>query len=52
MNGKCALQGNLDPCALYGSRDVIRKEVKRMITEFGTQGYIANLGHGKCCLLY
>jgi uroporphyrinogen decarboxylase len=43
---KKALQGNLDPCALYGSEEVIRKEVRRMINEFGTKAYIANLGHG------
>lgn len=43
-----ALQGNLDPCALYGSEDVIRSEVQRMLDAFGagTPGYIANLGHG------
>lgn len=40
------LQGNLDPCALYGTFDQIRAEVKRMVGEFGTQRYIANLGHG------
>lgn len=40
------LQGNLDPCALYGTFDQIRTEVKRMVGEFGTQRYIANLGHG------
>jgi uroporphyrinogen decarboxylase len=40
------LQGNLDPCALYGSFDEIRKETKKMIDQFGTQRFIANLGHG------
>lgn len=40
------LQGNLDPCALYGTFDQIRAEVKRMVDAFGTQRYIANLGHG------
>lgn len=40
------LQGNLDPCVLYSSFDQIRKEVKNMINQFGTQRYIANLGHG------
>ena len=40
------LQGNLDPCALYGTFDQIRAEVRRMVGEFGTQKYIANLGHG------
>lgn len=40
------LQGNLDPCALYGTFDQIRAEVKKMVNAFGTQRYIANLGHG------
>jgi uroporphyrinogen decarboxylase len=41
-----ALQGNLDPSALYGSPATIRAAVKLMLDGFGTQGYIANLGHG------
>ena len=40
------LQGNLDPCVLYASYDGIKAEVKKMINQFGTQRYIANLGHG------
>lgn len=40
------LQGNLDPCVLYSSYDQIRAEVKKMVDQFGTQRYIANLGHG------
>lgn len=40
------LQGNLDPCVLYASYDQIRAEVKNMLDQFGTQRYIANLGHG------
>ena len=40
------LQGNLDPCVLYTSYDEIRKHTRQMIKEFGTQKYIANLGHG------
>ena len=40
------LQGNLDPCALYGNFEQIRAEVKKMVGAFGTQRYIANLGHG------
>jgi len=44
--GRVALQGNLDPCVLYAEAETIQDEVKKMIKEFGTQGYIANLGHG------
>jgi uroporphyrinogen decarboxylase len=41
-----SLQGNLDPCVLYGSEDFIRKETESMIKAFGPHRYIANLGHG------
>jgi uroporphyrinogen decarboxylase len=40
------LQGNLDPCVLYGSFKEIEKNTKKMIKNFGGQKYIANLGHG------
>ncbi|XP_029641809.1 uroporphyrinogen decarboxylase [Octopus sinensis] len=41
-----SLQGNLDPCALYASKDEIEIYVKTMLKKFGTHRYIANLGHG------
>jgi len=40
------LQGNLDPCVLYGSYAEIEKTTKSMLSEFGRERYIANLGHG------
>jgi len=40
------LQGNLDPCALYGSEQEIRVETKKMLDAFGDHPHIANLGHG------
>lgn len=40
------LQGNFDPAKLFLSPGEIKKEVKKMITAFGPQRYIANLGHG------
>lgn len=40
------LQGNLDPCALYSSKETIGKLAKDMVKSFGKTGYIANLGHG------
>jgi uroporphyrinogen decarboxylase len=40
------LQGNLDPCLLYADFETIKSETEKMLTAFGTQGYIANLGHG------
>ena len=41
-----ALQGNLDPAALYASIEEIDKLTCSMVERFGVQGYIANLGHG------
>ena len=40
------LQGNLDPCALYGSLDDVKRETKKMLDAFGRTKHIANLGHG------
>jgi uroporphyrinogen decarboxylase len=40
------LQGNLDPAVLYGSFGQIRHETQEMAKNFGSQRYIANLGHG------
>ena len=40
------LQGNLDPCALYGSLDQIKKGTRVMLERFGPRRHIANLGHG------
>ena len=43
---KITLQGNFDPAKLLLPIAEIKKEVKKMIDEFGVQKYIANLGHG------
>lgn len=43
---KITLQGNLDPAKLLLPIPEIKIEVKKMISEFGVQNYIANLGHG------
>ncbi|HZW69451.1 MAG TPA: uroporphyrinogen decarboxylase [Hanamia sp.] len=43
---KITLQGNFDPAKLLLPIDDIKKEVKKMISEFGIQKYIVNLGHG------
>jgi uroporphyrinogen decarboxylase len=40
------LQGNLDPCALYGNFEHVKKETIKMLTAFGPSKHIANLGHG------
>ncbi|QPG74151.1 Uroporphyrinogen decarboxylase in heme biosynthesis [Brettanomyces nanus] len=44
--GRVTLQGNLDPCVLYGSDEIITKKVTKMMNGFGKQRYIINLGHG------
>ena len=40
------LQGNLDPCVLYGSPQMIEQETKKMLISFKSQRHIVNLGHG------
>lgn len=40
------LQGNMDPCALYGSFDDVASETKNMLDRFAGHSHIANLGHG------
>ncbi len=44
--GTKTLQGNLDPCALYGSNESIKDEVTKMLVKFKDHPHIANLGHG------
>ena len=47
VNDGIALQGNLDPTALYAPPEVIRRFVKEMLSQYGSgNGHIANLGHG------
>ncbi len=40
------LQGNFDPAKLLAPIPIIEKETKAMLAAFGSQRYIANLGHG------
>jgi uroporphyrinogen decarboxylase len=42
-----AVQGNLDPAALLGDADTVRREAQRVLAEAGGRpGHIFNLGHG------
>jgi uroporphyrinogen decarboxylase len=42
-----ALQGNLDPCALFAPWDVVQGEVRRVLAEgAAAPGHVFNLGHG------
>jgi uroporphyrinogen decarboxylase len=47
VGGKVALQGNLDPMALFSAPDVIAQEVANVLESFGAgSGHVFNLGHG------
>lgn len=46
VGSEITLQGNLDPCALYASENSLISITQEMVQKFGTQKYIANLGHG------
>lgn len=49
LGDSVALQGNLDPMALFGGEAAIRKEARRVIDDFGQVnggGHVFNLGHG------
>jgi uroporphyrinogen decarboxylase len=44
---RVALQGNLDPSALFAPPDVLRAETLRVLGSFGPgEGHVFNLGHG------
>ena len=44
--GQIPLQGNFDPSRLLSPTPEIERLAHKMVSEFGTQNYIANLGHG------
>ncbi|WJG09784.1 uroporphyrinogen decarboxylase [Aliiglaciecola sp. LCG003] len=47
VGDKVALQGNMDPSILYGSKERIEQEVKDILAGFGEgNGHVFNLGHG------
>ncbi len=47
VDGKVALQGNLDPAALFAPPDVLRAEALRVLESYGAgAGHVFNLGHG------
>ena len=44
---KVALQGNLDPCALFAPKEVLLQEAENVLQKMGNQpGHVFNLGHG------
>ena len=45
--GRIALQGNLDPAALFAPPESVRAAVRRTLDAFGPEpGHVFNLGHG------
>ncbi|MEP6946455.1 MAG: uroporphyrinogen decarboxylase [Acidobacteriota bacterium] len=47
VGDRMALQGNMDPCVLFASKERIRQETQRVLEAFGSgSGHIFNLGHG------
>ena len=47
IGDKVAIQGNLDPAVMYATPEIIRAEVKKVLSQFkGDTGHIFNLGHG------
>jgi uroporphyrinogen decarboxylase len=47
VGGRIALQGNLDPSALFSAPEVLRAEALRVLDSYGGgSGHIFNLGHG------
>ncbi len=54
IGDRCALQGNLDPMALFGGDDAVRRAAVEVLDSFGSPqakngtwgGHVFNLGHG------
>jgi uroporphyrinogen decarboxylase len=45
--GRVALQGNLDPAALFAPPERVREAARKVIDSFGAEpGHVFNLGHG------
>ena len=46
-DGRVALQGNLDPAALYAPETALRAAVRTVLADYGAgPGHVFNLGHG------
>ena len=47
VGGRVALQGNLDPSALFAPPETLRAETRRVLDSYGSgPGHVFNLGHG------
>ena len=46
LGTEIGVQGNLDPCVLFGSKEFIRDRIYDTVRKAGTHRHIFNLGHG------
>jgi uroporphyrinogen decarboxylase len=46
VGDRVALQGNLDPVLLLGSKDRLLAKTEEILEQAGPTGHILNLGHG------
>jgi uroporphyrinogen decarboxylase len=47
IGDRVALQGNLDPAALFAPAELLQREVEKILAAFGIgSGHVFNLGHG------
>lgn len=46
LSANVGVQGNVDPCALFGSKEFIRDRILDTVRKAGNQNHILNLGHG------
>lgn len=46
LGASIGVQGNIDPCVLFGPKEFIRDRILDTVRKAGNQGHILNLGHG------
>jgi uroporphyrinogen decarboxylase len=46
LGSNMMVQGNIDPCVLFGSKQLIRDRILDTVRKAGSRGHILNLGHG------
>lgn len=46
LGSNIGVQGNMDPCALFGSQEFIKARILDTVRQAGNRGHIMNLGHG------
>jgi len=46
LGSNMMVQGNIEPCVLFGSKALIRDRILDTVRKAGSKGHILNLGHG------